>query len=200
MEEYLLTVPRRIFGSGQGGRPSRTRDSNQNGAKRPIPVRFVSHGGAEGERSLRQPFLSLIFRHFFMRMVRHFRRTFPLFQKDTPDERCRHSRPILQVHPRRPGTAGERAPGLPPALGDRLEPDSLVPLPTESMGEALSPSFMDLAFSARLKASGTFHIHLVMEHIYGPSPGCKRVVPVRRKVVAYIYPASSWKRCVSGPR
>jgi hypothetical protein len=68
------------------------------------------------------------------------------------------------------------------------------------MGEALSPSFMDLAFSARLKDSGTFHIHLVLEHIYGPSPGCKRVVPVRRKVVAYIYPASSWKRCVSGPR
>ena len=84
MEEYPLTVPRRIFGSGQGGRPSRTRDSKQKGAKRPIPVRFVSHGGAEGERSLRQPFLSLIFRHFFMRMVRHFRRTFPLFQKTRP--------------------------------------------------------------------------------------------------------------------
>ncbi len=40
----------------------------------------------------------------------------------------------------------------------------------------------------------------LLEYIYGPSPGCKRVVPVRRKVVAYIYPASSWKRCVSGPR
>ena len=118
MEEYPLTVPRRS-GSGQGGRPSRTRDSDQKGAKRPIPVRFVSHGGAEGERSLRQPFLSLIFRHFFMRMVRHFRRTFPLFQKDTPDERCRHSRPILQVHPRRPGTAGERAPGLHPFCAGR---------------------------------------------------------------------------------
>ena len=59
---------------------------------------------------------------------------------------------------------------LPPALGECLEPDSLVPLPTESMGEALSPSFMDLAFSARLKDSGTFHIHLVLEHKSAPAP------------------------------
>ncbi len=59
---------------------------------------------------------------------------------------------------------------LPPALGDRIEPDSLVPLPTESMGEALSPSFMDLAFAARLKDTGTFHIHLVLEHKSSPDP------------------------------
>lgn len=120
MEEYPLTVPRRIFGSGQGGRPSRTRDSDQKGAKRPIPVRFVSHGGTEGEGSLRLPFLRLILRPILPRMVRHFSQTpHPLGLEDLPHERCRHSRPILQVHPRRPGTAGERAPGLPPSCAGR---------------------------------------------------------------------------------
>ncbi len=59
---------------------------------------------------------------------------------------------------------------LPSALANRLEPQSLRPLPTESLGEDLSPSFMDLAFSARLKDSGTFRIHLVMEHKSAPDP------------------------------
>ena len=38
---------------------------------------------------------------------------------------------------------------------------------------------------------GSSQLHsMVQQFIYGPSSGCKRVIPVRREVVAYIYPAS----------
>ena len=58
---------------------------------------------------------------------------------------------------------------LPPELAGPLDPASLVPLPTESVGEGLDSSLMDLAFSARFDGQDA-RIHLIVEHKSAPAP------------------------------
>jgi predicted transposase YdaD len=56
---------------------------------------------------------------------------------------------------------------LPSELSASLDPGSLVPLPTESVGEGLDVSLMDLAFSARFGGEEA-EIHLIVEHKSSP--------------------------------
>ena len=58
---------------------------------------------------------------------------------------------------------------LPSDLSAFLDPGSLVPLATESVGVGLDPSLMDLAFSARFGDQET-RIHLIVEHKSFPDP------------------------------
>ena len=58
---------------------------------------------------------------------------------------------------------------LPDAIASSLDPGSLVPLATESVGEGLDSSFMDLAFSARFGGQEA-RIHLIVEHKSSPDP------------------------------
>ena len=58
---------------------------------------------------------------------------------------------------------------LPADLSAALDPDSLVPLATESVGEGLDTSLMDLAFSARFGERES-RIHLIVEHKSSPDP------------------------------
>ncbi len=59
---------------------------------------------------------------------------------------------------------------LPPGISSSLDPGSLVPLATESVGEGLDASLMDLAFSARFGDQET-RIHLIVEHKSSPDDG-----------------------------
>jgi len=59
---------------------------------------------------------------------------------------------------------------LPPSVADRLDAGSLVFLPTESMGEALGGSFMDLAFSARFDGVEC-RVQIIVEHKSAPDAG-----------------------------
>ena len=56
---------------------------------------------------------------------------------------------------------------LPADLSAALDPDSLVPLATESVGEGLDTSLMDLVFSARFGGEES-RIHLIVEHKSAP--------------------------------
>ena len=59
---------------------------------------------------------------------------------------------------------------LPGEIAAALDPGSLVSLPTESVGEGLDASLMDLAFSARFGGRET-RIHLIVEHKSAPDEG-----------------------------
>ena len=59
---------------------------------------------------------------------------------------------------------------LPEEISSSLDPGSLVSLPTESVGEGLDASLMDLAFSARFGGRET-RIHLIVEHKSTPDDG-----------------------------
>ncbi len=59
---------------------------------------------------------------------------------------------------------------LPGEIATALDPESLVSLPTESVGEGLDASLMDLAFSARFGGRET-RIHLIVEHKSTPDDG-----------------------------
>lgn len=59
---------------------------------------------------------------------------------------------------------------LPPEIAEGFDPGSLVFLPTESMGEALGSSFMDLAFSARFEGQEV-RIQIIVEHKSSPDSG-----------------------------
>ena len=58
---------------------------------------------------------------------------------------------------------------LPGDISASLDPGSLVPLATESVGEGLDSSLMDLAFSARF-GDQEARIHLIVEHKSSPDP------------------------------
>ena len=58
---------------------------------------------------------------------------------------------------------------LPEKFSSPLDPASLAPLATESVGEALGASFMDLAYSARFGAQEAW-IHVIVEHKSTPDP------------------------------
>ena len=58
---------------------------------------------------------------------------------------------------------------LPTNISASLDPGSLVPLGTESVGEGLDSSLMDLAFSARF-GDQEARIHLIVEHKSSPDP------------------------------
>lgn len=58
---------------------------------------------------------------------------------------------------------------LPEKFSGPLDPGSLAPLATESVGEALGASFMDLAFSARFGDQEAW-IHVIVEHKSTPDP------------------------------
>ena len=57
---------------------------------------------------------------------------------------------------------------LPPEISALLDPGSLVALTTESVGEGLDVSFMDLAFMARF-GDQQARIHLIVELDFLPS-------------------------------
>ncbi len=56
---------------------------------------------------------------------------------------------------------------LPPEVAKRFDPGSLVFLPTESMGEVLDASFMDLVFSARFDGQEG-RVQIIVEHKSSP--------------------------------
>ena len=58
---------------------------------------------------------------------------------------------------------------LPPEISALLDPGSLVALTTESVGEGLDVSFMDLAFMARF-GDQQARVHLIVEHKSSPDP------------------------------
>ena len=58
---------------------------------------------------------------------------------------------------------------LPSELAASFDPASLVPLATESVGEGLDSSLMDLVFSARFGGQES-RIHLIVEHKSAPDP------------------------------
>ncbi|MGC8530335.1 MAG: Rpn family recombination-promoting nuclease/putative transposase, partial [Leptospirillia bacterium] len=58
---------------------------------------------------------------------------------------------------------------LPREIAAALDPGSLVPLATESVGEGLDRSLMDLAFSGRFGGQEA-RIHLIVEHKSAPDP------------------------------
>ena len=58
---------------------------------------------------------------------------------------------------------------LPSGIAAALDPGSLVALATESVGEGLDASLMDLAFSARFGGQEA-HVHLIVEHKSAPDP------------------------------